>query len=191
MKTKIFFIFLSMTWASNVIAKTTVVNSDKSSGHVSFTAVGRPSAISIRGQGEGVTSSLNITDHKLSGEISFDLRSLKTDMQEKDKKMQEEYLETQKYPMAKLSFKNFQLPLPWSVDHPLLVNSTFRGVLQLHGVEREITGQYSILNNDFKTNAKIEIKLADFKVASPVYLGAKVADVVKIEIDIDHMKKQP
>jgi polyisoprenoid-binding protein YceI len=183
----IFFLVLNLCWAAQSVSEPAQLVSDN--GRVSFTAIGRASTISIRGQGEGVSSHLSIVDNRLSGEISFDLRRLKTDMPARDQKMQEQYLETQKYPEAKLIFKNFPMPLPWSVDHPRLSASSFRATLQLHGVEREITGQYSILNESFKTNAKIEIRLADFKIAVPVYLGARVADVVKIEIDIDHMIK--
>lgn len=157
-------------------------------GTVKFEAVGRPKMLVINGTGEGVASNLKISNSKISGEVSFRLESLKTGIEQRDQDMKEKYLEIKNYPVAKLSFSEFQMPAGWSVKNPKVVESSFRGNFTLHGVEREITGLYSIDPSLKKSTAKFDIKLSDFKIRLPEYLGIKVADFVKVSVSIDKME---
>lgn len=163
------------------------VRIEPNSGKVEFEAVGRPDMLIINGKGEGVTSNLKLNDSKLSGEVSFNLESLKTGIELRDHDMKEKYLQIKNYPVAKLVFEEFQMPAGWSLKNSKVVLSSFRGKLTLHGVEREITGLYTINPDFLKTTARFEIKLSDFKIQIPVYLGIKVADFVKVSITIDKM----
>ena len=73
------------------------------------------------------------------------------------------------------------------MQNPALTTKEFRATLSLHGIAREITGTYTIEGAQLKSNAQFEIKLSDFKIDTPVYLGVKVADVVKINVTFDKM----
>lgn len=163
------------------------IKMEPGSGRVSFEAVGRPKMLVINGTGEGVSSSLKIINAKISGEVSFRLESLKTGIEERDQDMKEKYLEVKSFPIAKLTFSEFQMPAGWSLKNPKVVESSFRAKFSLHGVEREITGLYSIDSALKKSTAKFDVKLSDFKIQLPEYLGIKVADFVKVSVLIDKL----
>lgn len=174
------FLMGSCSWAHE-----NEIRMEPSAGTVAFEAMGRPNFLVINGKGEGVSANLKISNSKLSGEASFRLDSLKTGIDLRDQEMKEKYLEIKNYPVARLVFSEFQMPAGWSVKNPKVVTSSFRGKFFLHGVEREITGLYTIDSTLSKTTAKFEIKLSDFKIQLPVYLGIKVADFVKVSVAID------
>lgn len=163
------------------------IKTEPGSGTVRFEAVGRPKMLVINGTGEGVSSNLKISKSKISGEVSFRLDSLKTGIEERDRDMKDKYLEVKNFPLAKLVFSEFQMPAGWSLSNPKVVESSFRGKFFLHGVEREITGLYSIEPGLQKSTAKFDIKLSDFKIQLPEYLGIKVADFVKVSVAIDKL----
>ena len=79
------------------------------------------------------------------------------------------------------------MPINWSLQNPKLVSSSFRGKLTLHGIEHEITGLFSIDPAQLKTTANFDIKLSDYNIEIPIYLGVKVADFVKVNITIDKL----
>lgn len=157
------------------------------SGKVEFEAIGRPAMLKIKGQGEGAISNLQLNQNKISGEITFNLNSLKTGIGLRDEHMKEKYLQVKNNPVAKLTLSEFQLPSNWTLQNPALSNATFRAKLMLHGIEREISGVYAIESGQFKSSAQFEIRLSDFNIDIPVYLGIKVADVVKINVLFDKM----
>ena len=154
-------------------------------GSIEFEAIGRPNMLVIKGTGEGVTSSLTVVNSTISGEIKFNLESLKTGIEIRDQDMKEKYLQTKSYPVAKIVFDKFQMPAGWNIKSPKVVTSSFRGKLTLHGVEKEITGLFTISPDFSKTTAKFDVKLSDFKIQTPVYLGIKVADFVKVNVTIN------
>lgn len=176
-------IFVGLFFFLNPVIATEI----KSGGKIEFEAVGRPSMLIITGVGEEVHSNLKIADSKLSGEVRFKLESLKTGIIERDKEMKEKYLEIGSYPFAKITFDQFQMPAGWSAKNPKVVNSSFRGKLNLHGVEREVTGFYTISPDLTNSTANFEIKLSDYKIKPPVYLGIKVADFVKIKVSLGNI----
>lgn len=154
---------------------------------VRFELVGRSPMITVSGEGKGATAVLNIIDNKLSGEVVFQLDSLASDLAERDQIMKDEYLETKAYSTAKLVFKNFQMPLGWSLKDPIVKGSSFRAKMYLHGIEKEITGNFSILDKQLATEAKFDIKLSEFKIKSPEYMGLKIGDIVKVIVKFKKM----
>lgn len=140
--------------------------------------------VRVIGDGEGVSGELSVEKNKLNGKFKLNLESLRTEVPERDRIMREKYLRTVQYPQAELELKNFELPAGWSTQNPQVTRSTFRGTLKLNGRSREVTGFYSILNEQFKTEAEFEIKLRDYEIPTPVYLGAVVGDFVQIKISV-------
>lgn len=174
-----------------IAAQTTLaaieIKSDTANGSVQFEAIGRPAMIKIKGEGDGASSILTLNQNNLSGEISFNLSSLKTGIGLRDEHMKEKYLQVKTNPVARLALSNLQLPSAWTLQNPLVGSQTFKGKLLLHGVEREVTGVYTIENQQLKSNAQFEIKLSDFKIDIPSYLGVKVADSVKVTVNFEKM----
>jgi polyisoprenoid-binding protein YceI len=178
------YLILTVILLSNV-ALASEIKTTANAGKVEFEAIGRPSMIKIKGTGEGVNSNLKVDVNKISGEAVFRLDSLTTGIEMRDEHMKEKYLQIKTYPDAKMVFNEFQMPAGWTTKSPKVATSSFRGKLILHGVEREITGLYTIDAQTMKSTASFEVKLSDFKIEIPTYLGVKVADIVKISVSLD------
>ncbi len=172
-----------------VIAALVFLNSAHASlGKVQFEAVGRPSMIKIKGEGAGVSSNLQINQNKIQGQISFNLETLKTGIGLRDEHMKEKYLEIKQNPLAVLTLTDVQLPLGWSLQKPNINSSVFKGKLLLHGTEHEVNGHFNVDSPQIKGEAQFEIKLSDFNISIPEYLGIKVVDLVKINVQFDQLK---
>lgn len=159
-------------------------------GHVSFEAIGRPSMLKIKGEGDGAIADLKVDDHKVNGTIKFDLNALKTGIELRDEHMKEKYLQVKQsdFSTAVMTFTDFPIPLSWSAKEAKVASWTFQATLKLHGVQNSITGTYSIGTNKMDMQAKFDIKLSDYKIDIPTYLGVKVADVVNVTVTFPEMK---
>jgi polyisoprenoid-binding protein YceI len=151
-------------------------------GHVEFFATGWPSALRIHGKGTGADGTLSVTDGAVSGSIGFDLGSLETGIGLRDRHMKEQYLDVGRYPRAVLTLSRLETHVPGgSVFGPVSV--PFEGTLLLHGVQRPVSGQARISREDERVtgDAVFSIKLADFGIDVPKYLGITVAQKVDVK----------
>lgn len=158
-------------------------------GKIQFEAVGRPSMVKIKGTATGPEGGFTINKGLLSGEMKFALNSLDTGIDLRNDHMKEKYLEVNKYPHAKLTVKDLPLPSTWSLQNAGLKDFPFKGILQLHGVEKEVSGTLNV-SEKLKTEAQFEIKISDFKIDIPSYLGITVADTVKVQVSVNEFTAQ-
>lgn len=165
------------------------LKSNPKDGMVEFEAIGRPSMLKIKGVGEGVTSNLQIENNMLSGDLRFSLKSLKTGIELRDEHLLNKYLQISQFAEAKLIFIKFNLPKDFSLVNPTAANHPFKALLDLHGVQKEVTGFYSVTSANLVSAASFEIKLSDFNIEIPSYLGIKVADIVKIKVSLNKLMK--
>jgi polyisoprenoid-binding protein YceI len=145
-------------------------------GQVEFKTKGWPNLVTIKGEGQGVTGQLQQQDSKVSGTLTFQLASLKTGIELRDSHMKDTYLEVEKYPTTTLTLNDVVVP------EDLDGSFEFSGLLNLHGVEKEVRGEAE-LNADgqvVKMTAEVPIKLSDFGIAIPSYKGITVAEKVTI-----------
>lgn len=164
-----------------------VIKSQPEHGQVEFEAIGKPSMLKIKGFGEGAVADLNVAGQTVNGSIQFNTNSLKTGIDLRDEHMKTKYLHTKDYPQALLKLKDFKLPDAWSVKSPAVEEMPFVGLLSLHGVEKEVKGIFSIGSEKLNGQARFEIKLSDYNVDIPQYLGVKVADIVKVAVKFEQM----
>jgi len=156
-------------------------------GDVQFDAIGKPSMLKIKGKGEGAVAQLQIENSVLNGTLKFKMETLNTGIDLRDEHMKEKYLQVKQYPEATLTFKDFKLPESWTLKSPTVKELTFAATLTLHGVEKPVAGTFVIENQKLAGHANFEIKLSDFNIEIPNYLGVKVADVVKIVVTFTQM----
>ncbi|MBF0315029.1 MAG: YceI family protein [Oligoflexia bacterium] len=161
---------------------------DTQNSTVEFTAIGNPSMLTIKGTGAAPTGKLTISDEYATGFFEFDLNSLDTGINLRDRHMKEKYLEVAKENglYAKTSFLLNKLILP-KQESFTLENIAFSGVLKLHGVEKNVSGVASKITRqkfNFTTHASLKIKLSDFKIAIPSYAGITVAEEVDVLVKI-------
>jgi polyisoprenoid-binding protein YceI len=150
-------------------------------GDVQIEATGRPAMVKIKGKGEGPTGSLKVAGTNVTGDITFTLDSLDTGIDLRNEHMKEKYLETKKHPKATLTLKEVSLPAGWSKEKPQVSETKFKGELELHGEKRPVEGTFEVTGNK-ELKAKMELKISDYKIDIPSYLGVTVADTVKVQI---------
>jgi polyisoprenoid-binding protein YceI len=152
---------------------------------VDFLSVGRPSAIKIRGEGSKLEGKMTLDGQIASGRLIFDLDSLDTDISLRNKHMKEKYLETGKFKNAELTIEKMNVPPQLYEADAKPIAVPFSGVLSLHGVQHPISGTSEVrMNKNAMTGtADFEIKLSDYKIEIPSYMGITVADVVKVSVN--------
>jgi CRISPR/Cas system-associated protein endoribonuclease Cas2 len=160
-------------------------------GLVTFEAIGKPSMIKIKGEGNGAISKFVVREGKVAGIAQFELRTLKTGIELRDDHMLNKYLNAATHPKAQLKLLSANLPQNWSTRAPAATEQKFSGLLTLHGVEKPVQGQFNIDSNTLKLSAEFEIKLSDFEIEVPSYLGVKVADHVKIKTAFENLQILP
>ena len=173
-----------MLFISNFVAAAPI-NLSQTKSKVEFLAVGQPAALKIRGklsENSPVTGNLEIAKDSLKGDVKLALDNFDTGIELRNKHMKETYLETAKYPDAKLTLKS--VPLTGDATQPnFQYAGPFEGVLTLHGVDKPVTGTLNLVNADskWKGDFKFDFVLEDFGIAVPKYLGITVSKKVSVE----------
>ena len=159
----------------------------KDASEVTFLAIGKPSAIKIKGEKGKPEGSLSFaSDGKTSGEIKLDLNDLVTGISLRDRHMKEKYLETQKdgfrhavIQISKISFPSDFWTSGKTGEYP------FSGNLALHGVKKDIQGTIKVDErkaDSLKGNSSFSIKLTDFGIQIPSFSGITVAENVEVQV---------
>lgn len=141
---------------------------------VNFLAKGKPSFIAIKGMGQGLTGKVETTAKGVKADLEFDLTSLDTGIELRDDHLKNKYLEVATYPKARLIIKEENATLDGE-------KVTFKGLLTLHGVEREVSGEGVLTNSNLK--AEFSLDLTDFKIEIPSFQGITVAKTVVIKVE--------
>jgi polyisoprenoid-binding protein YceI len=173
-------VFLGFTGARAATIQTT-------KGHVEFLAIGKPSAIKIRGKGEDLKSDLQWKDKQVTGKFTFNLDSLSTGIDLRDTHMKEKYLETGKFKNAELDLKSVALTQDLCKENIKIEKVPFEGTLKLHGVEKPVKGDFDVTSNSGTGISKVRFNtnISDYGIEIPVYLGIKVADQVENTVELD------
>ena len=110
MKTKLILFLIANLLSSAAVAAVQVVEFPSAAGSVTFQAIGRPAAIKINGTGDAPKGQLTVKDQTLSGVLTFNLSSLKTGIDLRDRHMKEKYLQVDQYPEAHLTIEKLVIP---------------------------------------------------------------------------------
>ncbi len=176
------FFLLSQGFAAQVDLR-----SKNTAGHVIFEAIGRPAMIKIKGEGPAPKTIMTFKDGVVSLQSVLDLDQLKTGIDLRDEHMKEKYLETKKFPKAKLTINSLKVPANWDQTATSIGEQEFSGTLELHGQERPVSGKYT-LNDKQEAQADFQIKLTEFGIEIPDYMGITVAELVTIKTLIQFEK---
>ncbi len=151
-------------------------------GKTEFLAIGKPGFLKIEGKGSAPKGTLEISEGKLHGQIKVDLNSLDTGMDLRNRHMKEKYLKVVDYPLATLTIKNFELPAAWTIEQPKMDEIKVPAVVNIHGQERAIEVLVSI-DSKAKVFSQFEVKISDFKIEIPSFMGVTVADKVEVKVE--------
>jgi polyisoprenoid-binding protein YceI len=145
--------------------------------HVVFEAAG-PAGMKI----EGRTSDLSVEDGGGNVVIAVSLANLGTGIALRDRHMKEKYLEVAKYPDASLVVARSALKFP---ANGAQAEGDAPAILKLHGQARPVTIHYEA-NGDrdgFSVRGAFRLKMDDFGITIPSYLGVTVKPDVDVHAD--------
>ena len=114
----------------------------------------------------------------LGGALSVDLRTLTTGIGMRDRHMRDNYLEVGNGPeFEKATIEDIQI-------EKLDGKTTFNGTLVLHGERRPVTGSATLERKDggYKVQAEFPVRVSEYKITKPTYLGVGVQDEIRIKI---------
>lgn len=123
-------------------------------------------SFSAKSRQVNVEQSLQLTGTGFKvGRISVPIQSLETGLSLRDRHMRDNYFEATKYPQAVLTEAEGK-------------DGTFKGRLQVHGVQKEVQGTYSIQSE--RLEATFKCRLSDFRIKQASYMGVGVEDEVTV-----------
>ena len=158
------------------------IDLNKTKGFIEFKAIGNPSAFNIIGKGEGPKGLIKIEGSNFTGNLSFALDTLDTDIELRNEHMKKKYLETGKYPLALLTLTKLSLP---SGDGEVK-KVPFEGNLNLHGVNKPVKGIIGSMERkkgEIKVEAEFEINLSDFAISIPSFADITMAEKVEVKVE--------
>jgi polyisoprenoid-binding protein YceI len=109
------------------------------------------------------------------------------------KKMQddfnEDYIESDKFPYAVF---NATITNNVSFGKDGTYDVKLKGMFEIHGVKRqeEVTGKLTIRNGQpANATATFDVRLADYNIKIPTIVVLKIAEVVKVDVNLDFKKR--
>lgn len=135
-----------------------------------------------------LTATLALTTPRpvaLAGEVAVDLRTLDTGISMRNGHMRDNYLEIGKgagFDAAVLS----DIRLPDGDAATLSGRTRFSGTLLLHGTKRAIAGDADVRRDgsSVRVDAAFAVRLEDYAIAPPRYLGVGVKDEVMVKVSL-------
>lgn len=113
--------------------------------------------------------------------LEVDLRTIDTGIGLRNRHMREDYLETDKYPMATFKGKITRANKISGNDYNVMVD----GKMTIHGVTRPITvnGVLSSTGEGYRIKSNFELRLPDYNISVPSLMFMKISEVMKMELD--------
>lgn len=177
---KFLFLFTSMPLFA---VSSQTLDLEKAKSEVGFLAIGKPSALRIKGNAKSekplLRGRLYVADGMLTGTAVFDLNQLETGISLRDQHMKEKYLEVEKHPMAELKLTKMRL-----LTEGVSEEEPFEGSLKLHGRESPVKGTANSKRDgdSFTATFQFKVKVSDFGIEVPKYLGVTMADEVTVDV---------
>lgn len=155
--------------------------------HAHAQVVSQSTLESFTGTSDYLVGEVNLADSTV--DFYLDLSTLATGVELRDEHMQEEFLETGKYPFAQFSGK-LQTPFdPASTDtQEVRVKGTFK----IHGVSRqiEVKGQMARHGRHLFVHAAWQLQLPDYDIQIPRVLFMKVSKTQQLSVTANMEEKE-
>ena len=114
------------------------------------------------------------------GALKVELQTLETGIGIRDRHMKNNYLEVEKGP-------EFSTAMIEDIRVEKMAGKTvFTAMLSLHGQKRKVTGAAELQQKDgsIKVQAQFPLKVSDFDIPAPTYLGVGVRDEIQIKVSL-------
>jgi polyisoprenoid-binding protein YceI len=114
------------------------------------------------------------------GTLRVELQTLETGIGIRDRHMKNNYLEVEKG-------AGFDTAIIDEIRVEKMDGKTvFTGMLSLHGQKRKVTGAAELQQKDgnIRVQAQFPVKVSDFEIPAPTYLGVGVRDEIQIKVSM-------
>ena len=119
----------------------------------------------------------------LDGSLAVDLHTLDTGIGLRNEHLRQQYLEVDKAPgydhavLTDIELQGLNRDAPQG-------QGSFTGSLTLHGVTKPVTGSVEVRKGSagLQVKASFPVRLADYAIAEPRYLGVGVKDTVQVNV---------
>lgn len=114
--------------------------------------------------------------------LEVDLRTIDTGIGLRNRHMRENYLETDKYPMAAFKGKLIRADQQQGGSYDV----TVQGEMTIHGVTKPLTVKGTLTpsdGGDYRIKTRFELKLPDYNIPVPQMMFLKISEVMKMELD--------
>jgi polyisoprenoid-binding protein YceI len=146
-----------------------------------FFAIGKPSMLKIHGESKQTSGTVSHAGNTLSGKLEIPLDSFETGMAVRNEHLKNKVFEVSKYQKAILTISKLVLPEGKTGE---IKNLPFEGTLNLHGVEKPVTGTANITaDKEVAFEASFSVKLTDFNIPPPEFMGMTIQNEVKVKAD--------
>ena len=122
----------------------------------------------------------SVAGNRLEGRLQVDLRSIETGIALRDRHMKENYLEVGKPGFDRATLERIQL-------ERMTGSTPFTGMLTLHGHQRPVAGTATLqeTRDGLHVEAEFPVRLAEFAIAEPTYLGVGVTPEVRVRVRLN------
>jgi polyisoprenoid-binding protein YceI/mono/diheme cytochrome c family protein len=164
----------------------------KTRGTVRFTVEGPLD--DVTGETRDATGALVFSPEawsKGTGVIGVDLSKLRTGIDQRDRDMRVEFLETNRFPRAVLTIDSIEKPSAASVAPGGSVTGTVSGTFEIHGVRRRVSFPVTLAldaGGKARVSGRFEVPFADYNVQRPQRLFLKLGDVAQVSFQMGFEK---
>lgn len=176
------FLGLIVFWTCSSYANPTNIDLGKIESSVEFLTIGNPGFLKIRGKGGALSGNIDVSKKDktltLSGTFKVQLEKFNTGIKLRNNHMKEKYLEVKKYPTADLEVKDLSISIKEGKT------SSYSGKISIHGVTKPVEGKLvsNIEGPIISFTSTFKIKISDFRINTPNFLGVSAADEVTIDV---------
>lgn len=137
----------------------------------------------IKAENTQAASVINIASSQIA--IVIPIRNFHFEKELMEEHFNEKYLESDKFPMA--SFKGLVLDSD-SVFLEGNHNAIAKGILSIHGVEKEVElmGTISRIENVMTLNCEFKVALKDFNIVIPKLLFQNIAEIIDVKLSLEY-----
>jgi polyisoprenoid-binding protein YceI len=152
-----------------------------------FTAVGVTSGIS----GEISIDRVNPARSRL-GDIVVDVKLLTSDSERRDRALRDAYLESNRFPAARLSAATLH-DMPTTIADGRPFRFSIVGTLTVRDVSRRTRwlGEATLVGDTLRGRAATQVKMSEFGIAPPSLLALRSADTVKLDLQLVAVSRHP
>ena len=144
-------------------------------------------------QSSGVLTFAPETWSKGSGAIAVDLNSLRTGIDQRDRDMRVEFLETSRFPRAVLFIDSIEKPSAPALAAGGQATGEVVGSFELHGIRRSVRFPLTAkmdAEGRVRVSGKFEVPFADYSVQRPQRLFLKLGDTATVSFDMGFEKRE-